>query len=167
MLNEQYSHTTCNQTQSLSIMFVFFSLLTFEWRDCNLPPKSEFNQKNDQTQNMSEVQLTITWLKDKSKINLSLPAESTLRELKQRLFELTRVVPDKQKYLGLKLKKSGSKPNDDTTLEMFQSKNNTLVFQLMGTPDAEIVEKNRKVDLMFVIVEQEVADVEKQVMNIR
>jgi hypothetical protein len=120
---------------------------------------------NDDTNNNTMITIQVTWLKNKQKYEFQMASNTTIHQLKSHLKELTNVSIGKQKLLGLKAKK-GKIEDEVTTLDMCLSKKNVISFQLMGTPDEEIIEKNRHLDLVFVIVDQEVYDIEKHVKQL-
>ena len=94
----------------------------------------------------------------KEKIELTdLPAATNIGDVKDMLHKHTRILPKRQKLIGLKSNKSGSTVGEDTPLSDLKvkgSKGNAVVhnFILMGTPEEQIfVDPSQKDDLPDII----------------
>lgn len=81
---------------------------------------------------VEEVKLTVKW--SGQEYPLSLSGGSTVLDLKQRLAELTNVLPSRQKLLGLKTSARGKQVTDETKISDLDLKNPKIM--MMGTPEA-------------------------------
>ena len=75
---------------------------------------------------------------NKQELIFELQSTQTLSELKSLIYEQTRILPDRQKLMGLKLKVSGPLTGTTTMDEL----NLTSKIMLMGTPEESIIEMN-------------------------
>lgn len=84
----------------------------------------------------NEYKLTLKW--NKQDLIFDLKSTQTLGELKSLIYEQTRILPDRQKLMGLKLKSPGTMTNTTTIDEL----NLASKIMLMGTPEESITELN-------------------------
>lgn len=82
------------------------------------------------------LKVQIKW--NKQDLVFELRTTQTLSELKSLIHEKTRILPDRQKLMGLKLKTVGALTNTTTIDEL----NLTSKIMLMGTPEEAIIESN-------------------------
>lgn len=87
------------------------------------------------------VDLDIKWNGQNFKISHLLESHRVF-DLKEHLFSVTHVLPERQKILGLK-KNTGENADDDTLLTDLKIKPGTK-FIMMGTPEQTIEEVNKK-----------------------
>jgi ubiquitin-like domain-containing CTD phosphatase 1 len=85
---------------------------------------------------MDECKINLKW--NKQDLTFDLQSTQTLSELKSLIYEQTRILPDRQKLMGLKLKIAGVITNTTTMDEL----NLTSKIMLMGTPEESITELN-------------------------
>ncbi|KAJ8317333.1 hypothetical protein KUTeg_005237 [Tegillarca granosa] len=80
------------------------------------------------------VDLTVKWSGKEYKIT-DLSESKTIKDLKLAIFNQTKVLPERQKLLGLKYK--GKVPGDDVELSELKIKPNTKIM-MMGTCEEEL-----------------------------
>jgi len=79
---------------------------------------------------MSNINLIIKWNKQDYNVNISL--SQTYVDLKNKIFELTKVLPERQKIMGIK------SSNDTSLLSTLNLKNNQKIM-MTGTPEQNIL----------------------------
>lgn len=85
---------------------------------------------------LPQYKVQLKW--NKQDLVIELQGTQTLAELKSLIYEQTKILPDRQKLMGLKLKGPGPMTNTTTMDEL----NLTAKIMLMGTPEESITELN-------------------------
>jgi ubiquitin-like domain-containing CTD phosphatase 1 len=89
---------------------------------------------------MSEIQVEIKW-NGQNFVVSNLASTNSVADLKDELAKLTRVLPDRQKLLGLKTNAGGAATNT-TLLQDLSLKPNTKIM-MMGTVEEKIEDVNK------------------------
>ncbi|KAL0480675.1 UBLCP1 [Acrasis kona] len=112
------------------------------------------------------VQVQVNWLRGKTTLDIELNQNDTLKDLKQELMVRTNVRVDRMKLLGLKTAKNKTATHsDDTKMSEFLLTKGKVSIQLMGTPEKDVIEFNRERDMMFIIMQGEVEQLQKEIEN--
>jgi len=101
-------------------------------------------------ENLKSGEMNVTILFQKRKISLSFNINDPYLNLKQQVFNETRVLPHRQKLLGIK--SQGRSPSDNELLNQLTfppAKGGVIQILLVGTPEEEIFEEPEIVPYIF------------------